>query len=198
MWIYLPPQLIHLTNLFITVPLRRIVWQQTAGWRRFPQWFLSWWSADTGVLGGFHNKRWPGPTGLQHNTQTHTQCQKKQNILLHTLRTYLTVAFILTNGILRRKVNSVRVKKLQEGPVDGIRELANLYHFLLILRPLGAKHWTEMLAPSRDKNTLFTMYTNGQIVKTWHVKGCQQKSQAALTALKQSTATKCIKAIFHL
>lgn len=44
------------------------------------------------------------------------------------------------DGVLRWKVNSVCVEKLQEGSVDGVRELADLYHVLLILRPLGAKH----------------------------------------------------------
>lgn len=51
------------------------------------------------------------------------------------------------NGILRRQVNSVRVEKLQEGSVDGVRELADLYDVLLILRPLGAKHGAEMFTP---------------------------------------------------
>lgn len=54
---------------------------------------------------------------------------------------------MLTNGVLRRKVNSVSVEKLQEGSVDRVGELADLYHLLLILRPLGAEHGSEMLAP---------------------------------------------------
>ena len=44
---------------------------------------------------------------------------------------------MLTDGVLWGKVDSVCVEKLQEGTVDGVRELANLYHVLLILSPLG-------------------------------------------------------------
>lgn len=54
-------------------------------------------------------------------------------------RSILSVC-VLTDGVLRWKVNSVCVEKLQEGSVDGVRELADLYHVLLILCPLGAKH----------------------------------------------------------
>lgn len=51
------------------------------------------------------------------------------------------------DGVLRWKVNSVCVEKLQEGSVDGVGELADLYDVLLILGPLGAKHGPEMLTP---------------------------------------------------
>lgn len=135
------------------VPLRRIVWRQTAGWRRFRQWFPSWWSADTDVSGGFHSMRWPGPTGLQP-THKHTQTQHEYipNWNHTNDRTrYLTTVYVLTDGVLRWKVNSVCVEKLQEGSVDGVRELADLYDLLLILRPLGAKHGPEMLTPTWNK-----------------------------------------------
>lgn len=59
---------------------------------------------------------------------------------------------MLTDGILRRKVNSVCVEKLEEGSVDGVRELVDLDHLLLILRPLGAKHGPEMFTPAPNKN----------------------------------------------
>lgn len=62
---------------------------------------------------------------------------------------------MLTDGVLRGKVDSVCVEKLQEGTVDGVRELANLYHVLLILSPLGAKHRAEMLTPTRSKQVTF-------------------------------------------
>ena len=58
---------------------------------------------------------------------------------------------MLTDGVLRGEVNGVCVEKLQEGSVDGVGELADLYHLLLILRPLGAKHGPEMLTPTRNK-----------------------------------------------
>lgn len=69
-------------------------------------------------------------------------------------RSILSVC-VLTDGVLRWKVNSVCVEKLQEGSVDGVRELADLYHVLLILCPLGAKHWAEMLTPTRNKQETF-------------------------------------------
>lgn len=53
----------------------------------------------------------------------------------------------LTDGVLRRQVDSVGVEELQEGSVDRVGELADLDHVLLVLGPLGAKHGTEVLAP---------------------------------------------------
>lgn len=68
------------------------------------------------------------------------------------MREHECLTAALTDGILRRKVNSVCVEKLQEGSVDGVRELVDLDHLLLILRPLGAKHGPEMFAPAPNKN----------------------------------------------
>lgn len=151
-WIITPRHysiVVYSMSVYI-VPLRHIVWRQTAGWRRFRQWCLSWWSADTDVSAGFHSKRWPGPTGLQ---PTHKRTQVKEINRRHTNEKtqYLTTVCVLTDGVLRWKVNGVCVEKLQEGSVDGVGELADLYHLLLILRPLGAKHGPEMLTPTRNK-----------------------------------------------
>lgn len=57
-------------------------------------------------------------------------------------------ACLLTDSILRRKVNGVRVEELEEGSVDGVRELVDLDDLLLILHPLGAKHRPEVFAPA--------------------------------------------------
>lgn len=59
---------------------------------------------------------------------------------------------VLTDSILRRKVNGVCVEELEEGSVDGVRELVDLYDLLLILRPLGAKHGPEVFAPAPVKS----------------------------------------------
>lgn len=57
----------------------------------------------------------------------------------------------LTNGVLRREVYGVCVEELEEGPVDRVRELVDLYHVLLIFRPLGAEHGPEMFTPAPKK-----------------------------------------------
>lgn len=59
---------------------------------------------------------------------------------------------MLTDGVLGWEVHSVCIEELEEGPVDGVRELVDLDHVLLIFRPLGAKHGPEMFTPAPKKN----------------------------------------------
>lgn len=60
------------------------------------------------------------------------------------------VRFVLTNGILWRKVYSVCVKELEEGPIDRVGELVNLNHLFHIFIPVGLKHGSEMFTSAEE------------------------------------------------
>lgn len=54
------------------------------------------------------------------------------------------VQLALTNGIFWRKIYSVRVEELEEGPVDGVGELIDLNHLFHIFIPVGLKHGSKV------------------------------------------------------
>lgn len=59
-------------------------------------------------------------------------------------------SFALTGGVLRQEVHCVCVEELQEGPVDGVGEVLDLDHVLLVLLPLRAEHGAEVFTPAES------------------------------------------------
>lgn len=125
--------------LSTVIPLLMICWHRR--FRRFSQYEV----ARSSRPASQHTQvEYEYPTKKRSLAKT-KQMKKKQ---------YTTTVCVLTNGVFRWKVNSVCVEKLQEGPVDRVRELADLDHLLLVLCPLGAKHGPEMFTPTPNKRPL--------------------------------------------
>lgn len=59
----------------------------------------------------------------------------------------------LTDGVLGQEVHGVGVEEAQEGSVDGVGELLDLDHVLLVLRPPRAEHGAEVFAPAAAHRT---------------------------------------------
>lgn len=128
-------------------PLHRSARRQTAGRRRFPQWFPSLWYVGTGASSGSRSTTWPGPAALTAETATPQALTAKMGD--DQWRSGCVVWGLLTNGVLRRQLHVVCVEELQKGAVHWVGELAYLDHFLHVLIPVGLKHGSEVFTPAQ-------------------------------------------------